>query len=363
MPHAFHTAAGTLWAEQPANARLDYGFNWTLAPGETITSSVWTVTPTTAPPLTITDQAINGAITSAFLAGGLPGSWYAVDNAILTSQGRQDSNQFMILIAGGEMLTGKSAIFPFAPAAVANVRRSRLMALAKTHFSGLTIRDDEIWNKLLAAEADAERTLRVWLSPREVVPAPSIYDAEAAALAAAGHRVHREPGYDYSPDMFRGDRWGLLELRQRPVTSVRWARLAYPLPNNPQAEIPADWFRIEGTTNRVNIVPTSTLWAAPLNAMILSVISAGRRIPFMLQVAYRAGIENIRDTLPDLPQLVERLATLMLVEDLILPQSGSVSADGLSQSLSIETAKHREIIDDKLARMRDQLYGPRILIA
>lgn len=360
MPATLHSTAGGLWAEQPADARLDYVLDWDLGE-DTIASSTWQAIPNTVP-LTISGQDHDGTRTTCLLSGGAPGSWYAVTNTIQTAGGRADSRTFMLLVSGSLPLAGASALFPFPPAAVAAVRRSRLVALAKTHLAGLDLPDDVIWGKLLGAEAAAERELRVWLTPREVLPAAERYDADAAALVALGHKVEREPGYHYHPSMFSGDRWGMLELRARPISRIHLARFAYPLPDTTVIDLPRDWLRAEGNTNRVNIVPTTTPFAAPINSFILSALGGGRTVPYMLQIAYRAGIEDVRARLPDLPSVVERMAALTLVEDLLLPQSGSISADGLSQSLSWEAEKHRELTLDKLAAMRDGLHGVRVTI-
>lgn len=360
MPATFQTGAGGLWAEQPAGARLDYSFDWALDGGDTIATSTWTASPGTTPPLLLSGQTHEANRSTVFVAGGVPGAWYSLTNTITTAAGRTDQQGFMLLVSAGAPATARSALFPFPPAAVASIRRSRLVNLATSLLAGITLTDDAIWAKLMAAEAEVERALRVWLSPREVLPAHESYDDEADALIAAGQRVEREPGYDYSPAMFQGDRWGMLELRQRPILRIHWARFAYPLPGNTVVELPRDWLRPEGKTNRVSILPTSTPARAPLNAFILSAIGGSRTVPFMLQVAYRAGLADVRETLPDLPALVERLATVNLVEDQLLPQSASVSVDGMSRSLSYESAQHREKLEEKLDHMRDRLQGVRV---
>lgn len=362
MPGIFQTTAGGLWAEHPADARLDYTLEWEALAGDPILTSTWAATPATSPPLAITGQAVDGHSTVAFLSGGVPGTWYAVRNTVTTQSGRTDSKTFMLLVATAIPAAASSALYPFPPAAIAAVRRNRLVALSRTHLAGADIPDDLIWSKITAAEAEAEREMRVWLSPTEVLPAHERYDADADALIALGQRVERDPGYHFTPDMFRGDRWGLIELRARPIIRVHWARFAYPLPDSTVIELPRDWIRPEGYTSRINIVPTTTPFAAPINSFILSALSGGRVVPYMLQLAYRAGLENVRARLPDLPAIVERMASLSLVEDHILPQSSSISADGLSQSISFEAQKHREHIAERLHTMRDSLQGVRTIV-
>lgn len=359
MPALLQSTAGSLWAEQSQGSRLDYAFTWELD-GDTITASSWMVEPTTGGP-TITGATFYPTDTSAFIGGGTAGKWYSVTNTITTASGRTDQQNFTLLIRSAEPISG-TPLFPDPRAAVAAVRRDRLVALAASHAAGLTLADDTIWSKLVAAEGEAQRELRVFLAPTNMLPAHPSYDAEAAALVAAGERVAREPGYDYNPEMFRGGRWGLIELHQRPVIRVDWMRFAYPRLDTIGYEIPTDWFRPEGSTNRVNLVPTTAAIMAPFNAFILSAMGGGSAVPFMLQAKYLAGLADVRATLPDLANVVARMACISIVDDLLLPQSGSVSADGLSQSVSMDNEKHREATEKKLAKMASQLRGVRMVI-
>lgn len=362
MPAILQQTAGGLWAEQPAGAVLDYSFDWQI-PGDDITASVWTASPTTAPPLTITNQGQEGDRTYATLSGGVPGQWYAVTNTVTTAAGRTDAQSFMLRIAAGLPATG-SGLFPFPPAAVAEMRRDRLtkLALSIPAASAITLTDEELWTKLQAAEGEAERMLRTWLAPREVIPNHQAYDAEAAQAVADGHKVHREPGYDWGPDMVRGDKWGMIEFRHRPVQLIRWARLSYPTPISGVAELPPDWFRIDSKPGTAQIVWNSSPNAFALNTFLLSALSAGRTVPFMMHLRYRAGIEDPRSAYPDLAGLVQRLAVINLVEDFILPQSGSISADGLSRSISMQVDQHREAVETKLGKMREAIGGIRFIM-
>ncbi|RVT91422.1 hypothetical protein EOD42_22465 [Rhodovarius crocodyli] len=344
--------AGGAWAEQLPGETARYAFSWDSVPS----TSIWTCKPEG---LAIVAER-SGNETEALISGGEAGRWYGVTNTVELPGGQVRCRTFMLLFTAGLPTTG-SALFPFPPDAVAGIRRDRLVKLAKSHLGGDELTDDVIWGKILAAEAEAERHLRVWLAPREVLPADPVYDADAAALAAAGERVEREPGYDYDPALFDGSRWGLLELRQRPISVVRWVRFAYPNPGSNLSEIPANWLRPEGTTNKVNIVPSTGTVSLPLNTFIMSILGGGNRVPFMLAVAYRAGIEDVNRRYPDLAQIVKRMALLSIVDDMLMPQSGSVSADGLSQSISFEADKHRDTIETKLDKLRDAIQGPRLV--
>jgi len=359
----FQTAAGGLWAEASVGARLDYSFDWQFG-ADPIQASVWTVLPAAAGAPSIATAVIGAdGRTTAMINCGTAEASFTVTNTVTTAAGRTDSQSFALLIQSGIAAQTTSTLFPSPRDAVATVRRKHLSRLAASLLAGAEISDGDIWSKLKAAEAEVERVLRVYLSPVEVLPSDPDYDAQAATYASQGRRVLREPGYDFTPEMFHGNRWGLLELRQRPITAIRFARFSYPSQTGNSIDLPTQWLRPEGRTNRVSIVPVDNLALAPLNSMMLSAMAGASTIPFMLQIGYQCGLDNARDRLPDLAAVVERMAMLSIVEDQLLPQSGSISADGLSRSLSWDASKHQDEIDAKLARMRDGLQGIRMIVA
>jgi hypothetical protein len=343
---------------QPPISRQHYTMDWSAVLTSEITHSAWTASPA----LTITNQTQTTTTTGATLAAPTPGTWHQVTNIITTADGLTHHRSLFLLASLDLAAAAPSALFPSPIAAVAQLRRDRLLKLATTHLAGVSISDDECWKHLKAAEAEAERVLRTWLAPREVIPDHPDYDAEAAAAQAAGQRVHRDPGYDWGPHMMRGDKWALIEVRHRPLLSITYARFSYPSPLTGIAELPPDWFRIDSRAGTAQIVWSSSPNQFALNSFILSALSAGRLVPFMLHIRYRAGLANATDALPDLPSLVMRLATVHVVEDLLLPQSGSISADGLSRSLSMEASKHRDEVEDKLDAMRQAAEGIRFIM-
>lgn len=237
---------------------------------------------------------------------------------------------------------------------VPRLRADRLVGVAATYFPGQELSDDYLWEKLCAAEAAAERALRCFFCPTEIVPQGS---AEVPTT-----RWIEEPGYDYSPDMFSGDRWGLIETRQRPIISVTSMVFAYPSLTGNNFIVPPDWFRIDKKYGRINLVATSSVMTMPLNAFILSVLGGGRTVPLMLQIRYRAGLTDAATRFPDLLDTIKKMAVLSILEDQFIPGSGSISADGLSQSLSFEAAKYQEAIDRKLDHLRDAIHGPRAMV-
>ena len=251
------------------------------------------------------------------------------------------------------MFTNKTAI-------LAVIKRDRLAA-ALANYLEEAPSDDYIWAKLMAAEAETQHALRVWFTPREVIP-ESADAAEAAALAAGGAVVELEPGYDYDPALFHGNTWGRLDLRHTPIIAVHGITFTYPGVANSAFTVPRDWIRLDRKYGVVNLVPASSAVALPLDAFRLSILGGGRSVPLMVQVRYSAGLSNACADYPDLVDLVMKAAVLGMIDDQFVPQSGSVSADGLSQSISMDAQKYRDMLDRKTDRLRDALHGIRMVV-
>lgn len=254
-----------------------------------------------------------------------------------------------------------SALFPDLPAAVLTLRQDRLMQVLETWLPGVVFSDDYLADKLRAAEADAERQLRVFFGPVEILPHG--WPEDTAALDTAGVRWIEEPGYDFEPDLFAGERWGLLETRQRPILHVEAIQFAWPAPGQGVLyRIPESWQRIDKKYGRINLVPTQDLIALPLNTFLLNAFGGGRRVPLMIQIRYRAGLTDASLHWPDLIDLVKKMAVLSLLNDGFLPASGSISADGLSQSKSFDLNAFAGMIDHKLETLRQALHGVRHIV-
>ena len=250
-----------------------------------------------------------------------------------------------------------SALFVRGPA-IARLRQDRLLHVIETYCPGGTFSDDYLWDKLRAAEAEAERRLRVFFSLVEIIPQGSTEDTDA--LDAANVRWIEEPGYDFDPDLFKGETWGLIETRQRPIIRIDAIQFAWPAPGMGSAfTVPQSWIRIDKKYGRLNLVPTQNLLMLPLNTFILSALSGGRNVPLMMQIRYAAGLKNAAKDYPDLVDLVLKMAVLNLLADLFLPQSGSISADGLSQSLSFDIDKYKQAAEDRLETLRQAIHGVR----
>ena len=250
-------------------------------------------------------------------------------------------------------------IFADKTAAVTDLRANQLMLASQTHLSDMTLSDDYLYSKLLAAESEASKILRVFLEPTMVLPADAT-QAEIDALDAAHTRYVLEPGYDYDPEMFTGNTWGFIALRQKPVIAVTALYFQYPSPQNTVFQVPVSWVRLDRKYGHIQLVPAAASFSAPLSAFMMQAMGGGRTIPFMLQVRYTAGIKNVQAEYPEVVMLIKRLAVLNVLKDSFVPQSGSISADGLSQSISLDVDKYMDSTQQSLDRIRDEIHGVRL---
>ncbi|HET8550861.1 MAG TPA: hypothetical protein VFM97_00105 [Gammaproteobacteria bacterium] len=251
------------------------------------------------------------------------------------------------------------SLFKDKNATVQEMRGDRLVAAAATYFPDANLSDDYIYNKVLAAEADAEHRLRVYFEPVEMVPEgwdPAVtqqYDDD-------GIRWEEEPAYDWDPDFFRASQWGFIATRNRPIIAVHEFRFVYPSTYESMYEFPINWIKLDKKYGHIRVVPTGNTTTLPLNAWLLSVFSGGRMVPHMVQIKYTAGLKNAARDYPDLIDLIKRMAVLRILEDQFIPTSGSMSVDGISQSLSTDTQKYKDIADKRLKTLRDQIHGIRV---
>jgi hypothetical protein len=237
----------------------------------------------------------------------------------------------------------------FCASDVKTVREDRLMVAAASHPELARLSDASILRKLKIAEKEVARKLKVRLEPTVIFP----YEPSEAEIAALDGKLwDEEPGYDYDAGFFWADSWGFLVLNERPTISVDWVRFGYPSPQNTFYDIPKAWLRLDKKAGQVRLVPVGQTFTAPLNAFMMQVMGGGRSVPYMLQVKYTAGLKDVKEEWPDLVDVIMKSAVLSLIKDAFKPQSGSISADGLSQSLSVDVGKYGETIEEAL-------FGPK----
>lgn len=243
-------------------------------------------------------------------------------------------------------------------ATVTEMKAERLVTVAQSYFPSETLSDDYIYNKVLAAEADAERRLRTFFEPVEVLPEgteQSVIDT----LVAANTRYVQEPAYDWDPDFFRGNRWGFIETRRRPIISVDSIRFVYPSTDASLYAFPFEWIHADKKYGVINIVPQGD-GNLPLNAWILQVYGGGRIVPHMIRVRYSAGLKDANADYPDLIDLIKKMAAIRIIEDKYLPQSSTLSADGLSETFSLDIEKFKDSTDKAIEVLRQSIHGIRM---
>lgn len=245
-------------------------------------------------------------------------------------------------------------IFADKETVVAEIRADRLVVVGGTYLPDIELSDDYIYNKLLAAEASIARQLRVFIEPTEIIPAG--YRQQEIDDLPPDTRWEEEPPYDYDPDFFMGERWGYIVTRQSPIIAVSYIEFVYPAPTNSIFRLPDDWIRLDKKYGHIRLVPASQAFSAPLGAFLMQAIGGGRTIPHMIRVRYTTGLgkdlDEIKAKWPDLIDVIKRQAVLSIIKDAFLPASGSISADGLSQTISVDAAKYQELIDHAL-------FGPK----
>lgn len=97
----------------------------------------------------------------------------------------------------------------------------------------------------------------------------------------------------------------------------------------------------------------------PVSFFLMSAIAAGRHIPGMIGVRYTSGLKNAAQEFPDLVTVIKRMAILRILKNAFLPQSSSISADGLSQSTSVDVGKWEEGIEHSLDTLNQSIHGIR----
>lgn len=225
---------------------------------------------------------------------------------------------------------------------VDELRADRLFAAAAGILQDVKVSDRYLWEKVLAAESELSHTLRVPLVPTRYFPIPPT-QVELAALGDMAWAI--DPGYDYDPAMFERDKWGYLVARHRPIISVQYMRFAYPKQDIGFFDVPPEWLRIDSRPGHLRIVPSSSAVLMGTAGFAMSSMLNRRTVPDMVQLSYTAGLVNAGTDYPELIDVIKKMAVLKIVEDSFLPQSGSISADGLSQSLSVDMSKYADAID------------------
>lgn len=235
-------------------------------------------------------------------------------------------------------------------------RSGRLAALCGT-INTACLSDDYLWELMLEAESAMARDLAVKLQPTEFFPVVGPTPQELAEIGDRPWEI--EPGYDCPPNFFSTAQWGITKLRQKLLISIQRVQVVYPSQPTPVFTVPDTWILTDRRGSILQIVPgSSDGLSAPLSVFTLQSMAAGYTVPQMLRVRYTAGLTPDHELYPAVRGLTLRAAAVRVLQNSFIPQSGSISADGLSQSRSMDVSKYQEAIDAEVALLRDRLKGP-----
>ncbi|MBN3839287.1 hypothetical protein [Burkholderia sp. Ac-20349] len=248
-----------------------------------------------------------------------------------------------------------SALFVLADA-IAELQNYRLPMMA-ANFPLPVIPDAAtLTKKILAAESELARKLGIYLQPTTIFGGADPSADAIAALNGAPYAV--ESGYDMTPDFFSTWQWGTFLLRSRPVQSVASIKFIYPSLNAQVVDIPTTWMQVDKRIGLVNLVPGPGGLNIPLNIFSMQAMNSGSTVPNMIRVVYVAGLDPSNPFYADVQDMAMKLVALRILKDTFQPQSGSISADGLSQSVSTDVTKFGAAIDSEIADLRERLVGP-----
>ena len=352
-----------LWAEKDKDGILNYTFDLAsqISDGDRVVSCDWTVLATDTAPVDVTraGQVIAPTSVTIVLTGGTVGVWFNVTGTYRTELGLLDQMTLRLYIrpdAEVESPLG-SALFGNRYSAVLKLKTERLANATRGVIPAAALQDDYLWDKLRAAEAEVARKLGgLFLQPTEVFS----IEAKPEALAAIGSRPYViDPGYDLPPDFFRIGQFGMLKLNRPLVSKVTAMSLHHPSLGYDSFVIPPSWVLLVGKYGLIQVMPAAShLSSLPVSLFALQAMGAGCSIPQMVRVQYTAGLSPQHELFAEVVDAAQRAAVVSVLSDAFVPQSGSISADGLSQSVSNDISKHQEALDAKLAGLQDRLVGP-----
>lgn len=225
---------------------------------------------------------------------------------------------------------------------IEELRNDRLVAASAGALADVVVSDDYLWSMIRSAESELAHTLRVPLVPTMFFPKQPTQD-QIDALGGMAWEVESAP--DYEAQMFAGDRWGYIVTRQKPIIGVHNMRFVYPTEANGYYDIPLEWLSIDKKYGHIRIVPTSNAVLTSMAGMVMMNLAGGRTIPSMVHLEYSAGLTDVEINWPELLDAIKKMAVLKVISDAYLPQSGSISADGLSESISTDMGKYHETVD------------------
>lgn len=336
-----------LWVQKDKDANPTYSFDLSslMPSGAALESAEWVLI---SGLVVIEATEVSGNSALIRVSGGIENAWSVIRCRWRAVTGNTDDFVLRVFVKQDDedISPMGSALFPNRFSAVAELRKDNLLAASSGALSSLELSDDYLWSKLLAAESEMQHELRVYFQPTYIIP-DDASQAEIDEVVARNIPWAQESAQDYHTRFFSLDSWGYLVMRSKPIVSIESIRFSYPSTNGQLFDVPKEWLRLDKRQGHVNIIPTSVGFALPISGFVLQFLG-GSSIPMMIQVRYTAGLTDAARNWPDLVDVVKKQAVLNIIGDSFPASSGSISADGLSQSTSIDMQNYRDVIETKL---------------
>jgi hypothetical protein len=239
------------------------------------------------------------------------------------------------------------------------ILRSLMLAQSNTALpNAAALTDDYLWSMLVSGEQYLSALLPgVPLEPTEFFSVTPPTETQISAINGRPYIV--DSGYDLPPDFFSPGVWGNVKMRNMPVTAIAsgGAVIEYPSLTLPVFAIPDTWITFDRKTGLVNIVPGPQGYTMPVGIFAMSAMTMGYSVPQMLRIQYTAGLDPTHPLYAAVVALARRIALYGILCDSFPLQSGSISADGLSQSQSIDIGKYADMVEQQAGLLKDRICG------
>lgn len=226
----------------------------------------------------------------------------------------------------------------------AALRTSELYGVAGQALGeALPFSDDALEDEIRAAEDYYQRELGFRFQVTRIACA-----ARERGLVRGVDYDEEETPYTYPPDFFSGEKWGHLELRQKPVVDVTRLAFAFPNPAQIMFELDRGWVRVDHKRGQLNIIPTSgpTVLLA-LNGQMMSLVGGAWSLPKSVLVDYTVGFtpDELRADYADLLKAIRLRATISVLPGLGIALTGgrtskSLGLDGMSESGGFQAGRY-----------------------
>lgn len=338
---------GRLVIEQGADDRLLWSIDWSDFLASVGDSALSDCSFQAADGIVVESAGVSGSRTQFWLSGGEPGKTYWVRCKVETASGYRTSRDVSVTIRLS--LSEPAGVFPSVADALQRFYAS--LSSVSPLIRPESLPENVALQRLLAAASEIQGALGVPLCPTLILP-----DGDTTE-PPAGMPVIKEPGYDAPADFFSPSRFGALRLRVRPVIEVESMRMILP-GRASRIDVPPSWIRLDHKYGLIHLVPDGTLIAGAFGVLGGYAGLSGYQVPAAIRVRYRAGIDLNDPSYASVLDTIVQSATLRVLRGAVTPSSSSVSADGLSQSASVDIDRMVSDLEDQIATLRLKILGP-----